>query len=841
MAERTSSSKPVVDHGYMVPARPAGIDEQLWPIVCATMVLVGILGVIVWVNSDFEDDRLFLNGYSHLAGLAVAAAVLIFVASRLKGEARRTAELAILLSLALHAAGGVGAFYLFQSDLPGSSLFGTMRDSQSEVDDESLPPDYHWAQDDEQQPEQAFEQAPATTIQEQAPPAAQLQPRNMERPMAATDIPRVPNAEITPLGAGGAPEPGGPLNIRRPDAAKDEVANPPEALAMVRQKGDELPLPKSEAPAPIAMPETPKEPPKTPEPAGQAEKPKSIDWASVARKAAAPNNGPGTPGVAGSPPPRKMARVEVQPGESLPYPEYRVPADLVARLPSQAPPQSSNSQSGAEAADRITQQGGTLERSNRDGPLLPSTVIPDAGLPAQSPAAPGGSAASRLEAVSTVPVEKSDTSRAPLGPTTATGGAQDYGRGSTLFPSRRGAIDGRGRAQPSIEGNSPEDPAEVRAGSPGSDLSRGLALPSAPARRAIASQTEDGGSGPSAGQAGRLPRTQSELGLDLPAAARIAESGTLSGAGGVASNPGGQTSTLDVGQRIAIQRATGSGAPRNFGGATPDPEYRVPRGDTLPGNDTIARGNLAAAVGQGPVGPRRIDAGSPDGDDNGIGNVPRARSEIIAPHPTATPVGPVAGTANVAGGPMAAGPPQGIGTASMGLGAMGSGTIGPNAGLGSIGRRESAGQGVGSRSSSQVEPSEIASQTGVASPHPSGMSGRGGHGDGQLDQVLSGGGWGGGGGIGRGNGQVVVSGDVHEPMAPFRRGAVHGGLALGDSSRDNSPSRPSKADWSSSRGPNSTTDIGACMRCPRALPPPLSTVGPRPRWARCTPTRPLRA
>ena len=390
----------------------------------------------------------------------------------------------------------------------------------------------------------------ATTIREQAPPAAQLQPRNMERPAPAAEIPRVPNVEITPLGVGGAPEPSGPLDIRRPDAAKIEEAKPPEALAMVRQKGDELPLPKTEAPAPVAMPEAPKEPPKTPEPAAvQAEKLDKIDWASVAKKAAAPNNEP-------LPPPRKMARVEVQPGESLPAP------DLVARLPSQAPPQTSNAPSGPEAADRITQQGSTLERSNRDGAPLPSTVIPDAGLPAQSPAAPGSSPPSRLEAVSTVPVEKSDTSRAPLGPTIASGGTQDFGRGSTLLPSRRGAIDGRGKAQPSIEGDSPEDPAEVRSGAPGSDLSRGLALPSAPARRAIASQTEDGGSGPSASQAARLPRTQSEMGLDLPAAAKIAENSTLSGAGGTASNPGGQTSTLDVGQRIAIRRSAGSGTPR---------------------------------------------------------------------------------------------------------------------------------------------------------------------------------------------------------------------------------------------------------------------------------------
>ena len=310
-----------------------------------------------------------------------------------------------------------------------------------------------------------------------------------------------------------------------------------------------------------------------------------------------------------------------------------------------------------------------------------------------------------------MPVEKSDSSRAPLGPTTASGGAQDFGRGSTLLPARRGAIDGRGRAQPSIEGNSPEDLAELRSGAPGSDLSQGLAMPAGPARRAIASQTEDGGSGPSASQAGRLPRTQGEMGFNLPAAAKIVEEAALSGAGGVASNPGGQTSTLDVGQRIVLRRSGGSGTPYgnsgNAGAAT------AGIGDVLPGNDGRTEWHSVprvAARGHGPSGPRRIEVGTPDGDDNGIGGVPRARTEAFNLRATATPVGPLAGTAGTIGG-------SGNGGTSQGSGAQ---SIGPSAGLGGIGRREIGGQGVGARPSSQVEPSEILVQIGVTSLQPVG-------------------------------------------------------------------------------------------------------------------------
>jgi hypothetical protein len=719
---------------------PAGIDEQLWPIVCATMVLVGILSVIICANSDFDEDRLFLNGYTHLAGLAVAAALLISIASRLKGAARRTAELAILLSLAWHAAAGVGAFYLFQSPLGGSSLRDAVRDAKPELDDEPPSPDYHWVQDDEQ-PEQAFEKVVPTTIRDPqaGAPAAQLPPRNLDRP--APELPRVAEVEITPLGAGGVPEPSGPLDIRRPAAAKIKDAKLPEALAMVRQKGDDLPLPKSDSPAPAAMPEGSTEPPKIPEPAASAE---ATDG---------PRPGPRVLGAPRDiPPPRKLARVEVQPGESLPAP------DLVARLPMQAPPQTSNALSGPEAADQITRQGSTLERFNRDGPLTPSAVVPDAGLPVQFAAAPGSPPASRLEAVSTVAVEKSDTSRAPLGPTIASAGTQDYGQGSTRFPTRRGAIDGRGRAQPSIGGDSREDPAELRSGSPESNLSNGLPLAAAAARRAIASQTEDGGSGPSASQAARLPRTQSEMGLNLPATAEICETATRFRPGGVAYIPGAQTSSLDVGQRTAIRRAAGSGAPSVM-------SHEVALSGTAAGE--LLSGNVAA-VGLGPGGPRRIEQGRPDGDDNGVGFVPRARPGAFD---LATPAGPVAAAANAASASMADGTSQGFGNQISG----------PSAGLGRLGRRETAGQGIGLRPSSRAEPSEIASQIGVAAPQPSTLSGRSGGGDGQLEQILSGDGPEAG-RLGREGSQVVVSGQVHEPMEPFRRGAAHGGLTIGDSS-----------------------------------------------------------
>src|SRR6516162_2136973 len=100
--------------------KQSGIEEQLWPIACATVVLVGVLFVVIWAGGDFEDERLLFNGYTQLAAVAVLGAAIIYLGSKIRGRARRTAELAILLSLALHALGGISAVYLFGTRLTGS-------------------------------------------------------------------------------------------------------------------------------------------------------------------------------------------------------------------------------------------------------------------------------------------------------------------------------------------------------------------------------------------------------------------------------------------------------------------------------------------------------------------------------------------------------------------------------------------------------------------------------------------------------------------------------------------------------------------------------------------------
>ncbi len=187
-------------------------------------------------------------------------------------------------------------------------------------EDTPLPADYHWGQnDDASDAPQAFEKPVETVVRDQTTPAAQVKPRDVARPVPVAEVPRAAKADVTPLGAAAA-APGKPLDVRRPEAAKVADLPPPDALAMVRQKGKDATVPDSPPPAPVAMTDAPKEPAKSIEPAVQAEKADKYLWAKVANKSIDPNNPDGVP--------PKMARSDTLSPDALPSP------DIVARAPS---------------------------------------------------------------------------------------------------------------------------------------------------------------------------------------------------------------------------------------------------------------------------------------------------------------------------------------------------------------------------------------------------------------------------------------------------------------------------------------------------------------------------
>ena len=185
---------------------------------------------------------------------------------------------------------------------------------------------------------------------------------------------------------------------------------------MARPNDRQVMIPDSAAPSPVAVPEAPKEASQSLEPQSvQTVKTDKYLWAKVAAKSIDPNN-------ASLPPPRKSSSDDATSGD-LPSRE------ILAKLPSPAAVGTSPEKAGADAADEVSRRGSTLARSNR-GSAMPSSILSDAGMLAQMPAAEGGSAGTRLNAESNVPIEGTNNSHAPLGPNIASAGTEEFARGA---------------------------------------------------------------------------------------------------------------------------------------------------------------------------------------------------------------------------------------------------------------------------------------------------------------------------------------------------------------------------------------------------------------------------
>ena len=86
-------------------------------------------------------------------------------------------------------------------------------------------------------------------------------------------------------------------------------------------------------------------------------------------------------------------------------------------------------------------------------------------------------------------------------------------------------------------------------------------MPNSAARRAEASQPNHNGNGVNAGESATLQRSQSPDGILLPSAALPAIDSIVTGAGGTATSPGGETSRLELGP-TAVEVARQAGRSR---------------------------------------------------------------------------------------------------------------------------------------------------------------------------------------------------------------------------------------------------------------------------------------
>jgi hypothetical protein len=87
------------------PSHAITFDDQLWPINAALLVLSGFAAGAIIALSNFEDPRLWANGWVRLSALGAGVALLISIASQIDSQRiRRGLQLAALLSVIFHLA-----------------------------------------------------------------------------------------------------------------------------------------------------------------------------------------------------------------------------------------------------------------------------------------------------------------------------------------------------------------------------------------------------------------------------------------------------------------------------------------------------------------------------------------------------------------------------------------------------------------------------------------------------------------------------------------------------------------------------------------------------------------
>jgi hypothetical protein len=740
-------------------ARSPSFDEQLWPIQACIVVLAGCLVGIDLALADFGDQRLFFNGFTYLVLIALIAGLLMFASTRLKSASARSTQLCILLSLMIHA--GL-ACTVINFPLPlgpsdeGPSLSADAEDAQQE----NIAPDYHWTQAEDPDAQQDFQKPLETKAPESPPNEAVALPRPVEQ-AATVAAPKPPTAmQITELGTSGAAGAGGPVEPQRLDMRPFEVhrgedrtkasAEEPE-VALLHQLGKGIEAPKADA----QFPDVPQAPAKDAD--KQPDVPESAQLPAVV--------GP-RPNKAH---PISVARSGSETGLPLPG------ANVVALSPTRPIPGGSERRDPVETTATVDRQA-SLGRSDRASLNVPSMVIPEESFAPKAPAAVGGSPGSRLTKTSDVAVERTENSRAPLGPSTAAAGSQDFGTGAGIVAARVGSAEGHGQRSPGSSNWGTGDPAELRFGADNSFLANGAPLPSAAARKAQASQPENGGQGMGPSQSATLKRSQSPDGIQLPAAALPLVGATVTGAGGTAANPGSETSRLELGPIASEGRTSAADVPRQAGIANGN---RLGPGNTaddaLPASGSAPRASsIVAMAGLAQSNGRAVHGGL-RGDTTPEDSLRRTDSSNIIPDAKAddngTGMQPSSGTASsserIAGNAMP-GPVTGIGPSAMGTD-----------------RIDGPGQALGLPSPRHNLQAPLDDTIVAAVPRPSGPASRqAGPGEGDFGQATTGVGPGRS-RLGRNGTGLALDGAVKEPTEFYRRRAAmkHGtGPADGDGS-----------------------------------------------------------
>lgn len=143
-------SRTTVDHRR---SALADFDESGWPVNALLLVLAACAAGAIAERGDFETLDLWANAWTHLAVLAGIVATIALTATLLRGHVQRRMQLAILASLAVHAAFSLSMRHY---QLP---VVDTIVDQPSELQEfkPTVVPDYQSLDTFDQTPIELFE------------------------------------------------------------------------------------------------------------------------------------------------------------------------------------------------------------------------------------------------------------------------------------------------------------------------------------------------------------------------------------------------------------------------------------------------------------------------------------------------------------------------------------------------------------------------------------------------------------------------------------------------------------------------------------------------------------
>lgn len=223
----------------------ADFDDQLWPINVAILILAGFVVGIVIALSDFQDPRIFYNGWTHLGIVALLVGGLFWAFHALQGRVLRRIQLCVLISLIIHL---WLAMYLHEQFL--ALLLDREEQDTREVTEQFeriTIPDYNWQQIDRPEVQETFDEP----LETEAP-----EPQQPEAVKRETDDPKLP---VEPK----AIEEPEPLERQQPDEAvarRRELTAPRRAdqaagAQVSRQEWKHRPRPNEPIPEPELKPE----------------------------------------------------------------------------------------------------------------------------------------------------------------------------------------------------------------------------------------------------------------------------------------------------------------------------------------------------------------------------------------------------------------------------------------------------------------------------------------------------------------------------------------------------------------------------------------------------------